>query len=396
MDFTKKTKAELISFCKENNIKVSSSKKKEEIIQMIHNPTTVEIPKIKRLNYIGSKFQLLDWITLNILEHTKWTSFEDKTIADLFSGTGVVSYHFRNLKSIVISNDSELYSHIITFAFTKSCFTEKCREIIENIQQEIQEKKYIDTIGFITKHYSPFETNERKFFTVDNAQRIDYIRTRIEMLKESISLEEYNFILASLLISADAVSNVPAVYGCYLKNFKAKAIKELIFVPIHTNIHLSHSESKTFHSDILNSDFLSSFESDLVYLDPPYNERQYSKNYFPLNVIAKNLFIEEPILKGKTGIPTDCFISSFCKKAEVEKSFDLLFSQLKTKWIFLSYNSESILSKEKILEIMSKYGSASVVEKSYKRFKSYEYNNDVEIKEYLFILRVESILSKCE
>jgi len=390
MDFTKKTKAELISFCKENNIKISSSKKKEEIIQMIHNPTTiVEMPKIKRLNYIGSKFQLLDWITLNILEHTKWSSFDDKTIADLFSGTGIVSHHFRNLKSIVISNDSELYSYIITFAFTKSCFTEKCREIIVNIQQEIQEKKYIDTIGFITKHYSPFETNERKFFTVDNAQRIDYIRTRIEMLKESISLEEYNFILASLLISADAVSNVPAVYGCYLKNFKAKAIKELIFVPIHTNTLLSHSESKTFHSDVLNSDFLSSFESDLVYLDPPYNERQYSKNYFPLNVIAKNLFIEEPILKGKTGIPTDCFISSFCKKAEVEKSFDLLFSQLKTKWIFLSYNSESILSKEKILEVMSKYGTASVVEKSYKRFKSYDYNNDVEIKEYLFILRVE-------
>ena len=388
MDFTKKTKAELISFCKENNIKVSSSKKKEEIIKIIHNPTTiVEIPKIKRLNYIGSKFQLLDWITQHILEHTKWTSFEDKLIADLFAGTGVVSYHFRNLNSIVISNDSELYSHIITFAFTKSCFTEKCREIIENIQKEIQENKYVNTFGFITKNYSPFESNERKFFTIDNAQRIDYIRNCIEMLKETISLEEYNFILASLLISADAISNVPAVYGCYLKDFKVKAIKELILLPIHTNTILPRCESNTFHSDVLNTDFLTSFETDLVYLDPPYNERQYSKNYFPLNVIAKNLFIEEPVLKGKTGIPVDCFISSFCKKGEVEKSFDLLFSQLKTKWIFLSYNSESLLSKEKIVDLMSKYGTASFVEKSYKRFKSYEYNNDLEIKEYLFILR---------
>jgi adenine-specific DNA-methyltransferase len=389
MDFKKKTKAELISFCKEKNIKISSSKKKEDIIQIIlsYDPTKVEIPKIKRLNYIGSKFQLLDWITQNILEHTKWPSLENKIIADLFSGTGVVSYHFRNLNSIVISNDTELYSHIITFAFTKSCFTEKCREIIENIQQEIKNNEYVNTFGFITKHYSPFELNERKFFTIDNAQRIDYIRNRIELIKDSISLEEYNFILASLIISADAVSNVPAVYGCYLKNFKVKAIKELILLPIHTNTTLSNPKSNTFHSDVLNTDFLSSFESDLVYLDPPYNERQYSKNYFPLNVIAKNLFIEEPVLKGKTGIPTDCFISSFCKKTEVEKSFDLLFSQLKTKWIFLSYNSESLLSKEKILELMSKYGIPSFVEKSYKRFKSYEYNDDVEIKEYLFILR---------
>jgi adenine-specific DNA-methyltransferase len=391
MDLKKLTKPQLISLCKEKNIKVSSSKKKEEIIQLLskeHSPTTEINMKIKRLNYIGSKFQLLDWITSNILEHTQWSSFENKKIADLFAGTGVVSYHFRNLNSIVISNDSELYSHIITFAFTKSCFTEKCREIIYTIQQEIQEKIYINTFGFITKHYSPFETNERKFFTVDNAQRIDYIRTRIDMLKETISLEEYNFILASLLISADAVSNVPAVYGCYLKNFKEKAKKELLLLPIHTNNILPSSESQTFHSDVLNNEFLSSFESDLVYLDPPYNERQYSKNYFPLNVIAQNILLE-PVLKGKTGIPLDCFISSFCRKSEVEKSFDLLFSQLKTKWIILSYNSESLLSKEKILELMSKYGSATVVEKSYKRFKSYEYNNDVEIKEYLFILKVE-------
>ena len=392
MDFTKKTKAELITLCKKNNMKISSSKKKEEIIQLLTKesiPISIsETPKIKRLNYIGSKYQLLDWITSTMLEHTKWSSFEDKIVADLFAGTGVVSYHFRNLKSIVFSNDSELYSYIITFAFTKSCYTEKCREMIETIQKEIQEKKYVNTIGFITKQYSPFETNERKFFTIDNAQRIDYIRNQIEIQKEMISLEEYNFMLASLIISADAISNVPAVYGCYLKNFKVKAIKDLILLPIHTNTILPHSESKTFHSDVLNPDFLTLFESDMVYLDPPYNERQYSKNYFPLNVIAKNE-TEELILKGKTGIPSDCFISSFCKKAEVEKSFDLLFSQLKTKWIFLSYNSESILSKEKILELMSRYGSATFVEKGYKRFKSYEYNNDVEIKEYLFILKVE-------
>ena len=92
-------------------------------------------------------------------------------------------------------------------------------------------------------------------------------------------------------------------------------------------------------------------------------------------------------LKGKTGIPGDCFISPFCKKGEtVEKAFDLLFSKLKTKWVFLSYNSESIVSKEKMLDIMKKYGTASVIERDYKRFKSFEYNKDVDIKEYLFCL----------
>ena len=39
-----------------------------------------------------------------------------------------------------------------------------------------------------------------------------------------------------------------------------------------------------------------------------------------------------------------------------------------------------------MLEIMNLYGNASVIEKEYKRFKSFEYNKDIDIKEYLFCL----------
>jgi len=355
----------------------------------VKNPVKNQSEKICRLNYIGSKFQLLDWITTNMKEKTGWDSFENKTIADIFAGTGIVSYHFRKNMANVISNDAELYSSIITHAFTRSVYNDVCKDVMGMLQKDIEENKFSDTIGFITTHYSPHEQNERKFFTVENAKRIDYIRNKLETIKDSISEDEYKFILASILLSADAVSNVPAVYGCYLKNFKAKAIKTLTLVPIHTiTLHPTHS-SHTYNSDVLDKKFIHSFESDLVYLDPPYNERQYSKNYFPLNIIAKTpeqLVHEEP-LKGKTGIPVDCFISPFCKKGNVEKAFDLLFSELKTKWIFLSYNSESIVSKDKMLDLMNKYGNVSVVEREYKRFKSFEYNKDVEIKEYLFCLQ---------
>jgi adenine-specific DNA-methyltransferase len=124
-------------------------------------------------------------------------------------------------------------------------------------------------------------------------------------------------------------------------------------------------------------------------LDPPYNERQYSKNYFPLNIIAKTpeLLVGQE-LKGKTGIPSDCFISPFCKKgATVEKAFDTLVRELKTQWVFLSYNSESLVSKEKMLTLLKKYGEVSIIERDYKRFKSFEYNKDTSIQEYLFCLK---------
>ena len=345
--------------------------------------------KIYRLNYIGSKFQLLDWITSNMKEKTGWDSFANKRIGDMFSGTGIVSYYFRKHLAQVISNDAELYSSIITHAFTRSIYTEICKKIIEEFQKDIEDNKHSNTIGFITTHYSPYNSCERKFFTIENAQRIDYLRHSLEIIKESISFDEYQFILASILLSADAVSNVPAVYGCFLKNFKTKAQKNLTLMPIHNNTSQAVDGSNTLNYDVLNIDFLRSLETDMVYLDPPYNARQYSKNYFPLNIIAKTpeILLTEMPLKGKTGIPADCFISPFCKKGGVvEKAFDLLFRELKTKWIFLSYNSESIVSKEKMLDIMKNYGDASVIERDYKRFKSFEYNKDVEIKEYLFCL----------
>ena len=404
MDYSKKSRKELITLCKEKNIKGYSGKKKEDLVKLLSTETNtpmtntlVEVEvlpeKIHRLNYIGSKFQLLDWITTNMKEKTGWPSFANKRIGDLFAGTGIVSYHFRKNGARVISNDAELYSSIITRAFTRSVYTEKCKKVIDELQKDIQEDKHSNTSGFITTHYSPQGSNERKFFTIENAKRIDYLRASLETIKGTLTDDEYKFILASILLSADAVSNVPAVYGCFLKNFKAKAVKTLILAPIHNNTSPAVEGSITYNSDVLDLDFLRSFESDIVYLDPPYNERQYSKNYFPLNIIAKTpqqLESELP-LKGKTGIPTDCFISPFCKKGETaEKAFDLLFKELKTTWIFLSYNSESIVPKEKMLEIMKKYGVASMIEREYKRFKSFEYNNDVTIKEYLFCLQKRS------
>lgn len=392
VDYSAKTREELIVLCKTNNVRNYSGKTKSDILALLQQPQSVapQIPdKICRLNYIGSKFKLLDWISTNIRDKTGWTSFEDKTIADLFAGTGIVSYHFRKHGACVISNDAELYSSVIVHAMTRSIYTEQCGAIIRELQSELNTNKHTNMVGFITTHYSPHNGNERMFFTIDNARRIDYLRTRLETYRTAVSNDEYMFILASLITSADAVSNVPAVYGCFLKNFKAKATKSLTLTPIHTTISPPNTLSNTYNNDILHTDFLRSLKPDVVYLDPPYNERQYSKNYFPLNIIAKTpeqLTTENP-LKGKTGIPSDCFISPFCKKGEVANSFDTLFRELNAEWIFLSYNSESLISKEKMLECMAKYGAASVIECDYKRFKSFEYNNDVDIKEYLFCLR---------
>lgn len=384
------TRTGLIAQCKEKGIRGYSGKTTEAIQALLAAGPAASKPAICRLNYIGSKFQLIDWLQSTILEKTGRACLAGSRIADLFAGTGVVSHHFRVLGAIVTSNDAELYSAIITHAFTRSVSTLGI-DVLSGIQTDIDTGKHLasasDAVGNVTKHYSPYNGCERQFFTVENARRIDYIRGRIEDARPSLSDDDYRFLLASLLVSADAVSNVPAVYGCYLKSFKAKALKPLVLQPIHTIRTPPAPGSRATHSNVLDPAFLASIDADIVYLDPPYNERQYSKNYFPLNIIAKTP-ATELTLTGKTGIPTDCFISPFCKRgAVVEGAFETLFRDLKTTWIFLSYNSEAIVSKERMLELMGKYGVATVVERDYKRFKSFEYNKDTAIKEYLFCLQ---------
>jgi adenine-specific DNA-methyltransferase len=354
------------------------------------NDTHLQDVTINRLNYIGSKYLLFDWIFNHILSITKWNSLENKHIADLFSGTGFVSYYFRKNKAIVTSNDAELYSYYITHAYTCSIYTDNCHSIIKMLNDEINEQKYINFIGFITRMYSPYHNNTRMFFTLDNAKRIDYIRNRIEELKTTLNDDEYKFLLASLIFSADSISNVPAVYGCYLKKFKPKSLKNMKLIPIHTIKDTKINGSITYNKDAItlaqNLD-----KVDLVYLDPPYNERQYSKNYFPLNIIALTPTEQNnlPPLKGITGIPQNCFISTFCKKNEtVKDSFDKLISSLNTEWIFISYNSESIIKKDDMINLLSKYGTVTLYQKDYKRFKSFSYNEDKSIDEYLFCLKL--------
>lgn len=364
-------------------------------------PTTTTT--VQRLNYIGSKYQLLGWLTDFMKEKTGFTSFKDKTIADLFAGTGVVSHHFRLQGATVYTNDAELYSAVIAHAFTRSFYTERVKEVIAEINAALAATATAATAppGFVTRHYSPYEGNERMFFTVENARRIDTARVMLETAATALTRDEYQFILASIIISADAVSNVPAVYGCYLKKFKSKALKPFILTPIHTipessavSASASAAASAAFHTDVIaNPEFLSSTlpPVDIAYLDPPYNERQYSKNYFPLNIIAKTPAATAAVtttpLKGKTGIPADCFISAFCRKgAAAETAFDTLIRGLRAKWVFLSYSSESIVSKEKMIAILSRYGTVSVIEREYKRFKSFEYNEDKAVNEYLFCL----------
>ena len=282
----------------------------------------------------------------------------DKIFCDLFAGTGVVGRNFKKEVKKVISNDMEFYSYVLNKNYIEN------HEFLDN---EIYIKELNETNGeegFIFNEYSENGKANRLYFSEHNGKKIDAIRTKIEFWKteKKISSALYYFLLASLLESADKVANTASVYGAFLKKIKKTAQKELILEPAIFEINSHSHEVYNEDSNIL----IKKIKGDILYLDPPYNAREYGANYHLLNTIAK---YDNFTPKGKTGL-RDYSKSAFCKKKEVEKSFDDLIKNANFKYIFLSYNNEGIMSSETIKKILSNYGKYDLLTTEYQRFRA--------------------------
>ena len=310
------------------------------------------------MNYIGSKNKLSSWI-LEVVENTIQQPLSQLVFCDLFAGTGIVGRTFKPLVKQVIANDIEFYS----FVLLKN-YIENHREIpfAENyIQQlnELETKK-----GFIAEEYGENGKADRLFFSKKNAEKIDACRQQIETWKASTEISEnlYYFLLASLLESADKVANTASVYGAFLKKIKTSAAKELVIQP--AGFVKTENTHQVFQEDA--NKLIQQIEGDILYLDPPYNARQYGANYHLLTTIAK---YDTFAPKGKTGL-RDYYKSVYCKKKEVAIEFEELIKQAKFSYVFLSYNNEGLMPPEVIQTIMSKYGKYSLATKNYQRFKA--------------------------
>lgn len=311
------------------------------------------------MNYIGSKFKLSSWIEEEV-KKVVGNDLSQKTFCDIFAGTGIVGRTFKKNVKKIISNDLEYYSYVLNKNYIEN------HEKIPNKEafiEELDNLPLIDT-GFIYQNYCMGSGSERQYFSDENGKKIDTIRTQIEIWKKDEKIDDnlYYFLLASLIESADKVANTASVYGAFLKHIKKSASQKLVLEPAY---FIENDNSHEVHRANSN-DLIKDIEGDILYLDPPYNARQYSANYHLLNTIA---LYDNFTPKGKTGL-REYNRSNYCKKSEVAKEFEELIKNAKFKYIFLSYNNEGLMSEDEVKTIMEKYGKYDLKTKEYQRFKA--------------------------
>ena len=310
------------------------------------------------MNYIGSKYSLLDFLETTIREVTGYKEGDNFIFGDLFAGTGIVGQTYKSKGCTVISNDIQYYSYVLN-----RHYIENVPELDTGLLEELNSLSPIS--GFIYNNYCEGSGSGRNYFTNENGMKCDAIRTHLEKLYVKGEIDEhiYYYYLASLINSIDKYANTASVYGAFLKHIKKSAAKEfqLELLPV-----ISGDVGKTYNEDI--NILVRKISGDVLYLDPPYNARQYCSNYHVLETIAR---YDNPNLNGVTGLRDSSEQKSkFCSKKTTPETFEDLIKNAQFKYIFLSYNNEGIMSLDTIKDIMSRYGKYSFFTKEYKRFKA--------------------------
>jgi adenine-specific DNA-methyltransferase len=315
--------------------------------------------QIHNRRFLGNKTKLLGFIGDIVADKCRgYYSF-----CDIFAGTGVVGHYFNRPDTKIISNDilNSSFTTLQCWLNTKNYNEEKISNIIEHLNN-LQPKKE----NYVSEIFGG------SYFTKENAQKIGAVREEIEKLYKAkkIDQEEKSILLTSLVYAIDKVANTVGHYETYRK--KLDTIQGLrLLVP---GIDVKNNLNNEIHQKDANQ-LIREIACDVLYIDPPYNSRQYGDSYHLLENIVT---WEKPKVEGvgKKMVDRKHLKSRYCLKGAVH-AFEDLIQNAKTKHILVSYNntgekmnerSNAKIPDHRIIEILKERGEVEVFEREYKAF----------------------------
>lgn len=341
--------------------------------------------EINNRRFLGSKYKLLNFIEDTVNEHCK----DVKSVVDVFAGTGVVGSLFLKNGKEVYFNDylkSNCYSYRAFYEST-NVDIKKLEKIIDNYNDiEINEENYFS------------ENFSDTYFSSKDCKKIGYIRDDIEdkFKKQEINEREKCILIASLIYSMDRVANTVGHYDAYrkIKNIEDKFFMYMLDVS-------EKGEKKSHISNLDANEFIKSVKADLVYIDPPYNSRQYCDAYHLLENVA--IWNKPKVYGVAKKMDRTNLKSRYCTNKAVE-AFDELIKNCNCKYILVSYNntgdksnsrSNAKISDLQIKQILEKKGKVQVFEQAFNNFTTGK-SVSVDHKERLFLCETSEVCEESQ
>lgn len=312
--------------------------------------------KINNRRYLGNKYKLLPFIKRIVEENCTGIN----TVADIFAGTGAVASAFLDKK--IITNDNMYSNYICHVAWFGSQEFSQAK-IIQYIKQ--YNSMDIDENNYMTDNFAD------TYFSRSDCSKIGYIREDIEKeyAARKINDRERALLITSLLYAMDKIANTCGHYDAYRKGVEFEKHLELA-APIPEECN--NPNNACFNTDA--NELVKKIQADLIYIDPPYNSRQYCDAYHLIENVAR---WEKPKVTGVARkMDRSALKSEYCTQ-NATKAFEEMIENISSKYILLSYNnmaekgnqrSNAKISDDDIIRILKKKGTVTVYSETYKAF----------------------------
>lgn len=339
---------QLKEYIKKNNIV-----KKQEVVELPYKTT-----KINNRRYLGNKYKLLPFIT-KVVE----TECENvNTVADIFAGTGAVASAFTDKK--IITNDimySNYICHLAWFS-NESYSEEKIVGLIMNYNA-----MFVEQDNYMSDNFA------NTYFSLEDCRKIGFVRQDIEdrFVEGDINARERALLITSLLYAMDKIANTCGHYDAYRQGIEFEKHLELSVPQPDENLN---ENNVCYNMDT--NELVADIEADLVYIDPPYNSRQYCDAYHLLENVAR--WNKPEVFGVAKKMDRTSLKSDYCTQ-KATTAFEKMIDSIHAKYIMLSYNnmaekgnerSNAKISDEDIMRILQKKGTVKVFTEDYKAFST--------------------------
>ena len=308
----------------------------------------------KSRRYLGNKYRLIEFIQRVVANRCPdYVSF-----ADIFAGTGVVGAAFNSPKISIIANDL-LFSNYVSlqsFFGIKVNSSHRIQDLIDHLNHLES-----DQSNYFSKNFGG------RYFTDANAKKIGTIRDEIDKISDNE--DEKNILLCSLLYAVDKVANTVGHYDAFRQNVDTIRPIELGIPQINI---VNNINNQIFCKDA--NSLVEHIDCDVLYLDPPYNSRQYSDAYHLLENLVS--WSKPPVSGIARKMDRSHIKSQYCLIGAAD-AFAKLIEQASCRHILLSYNntgcsmnsrSNARITDDEITGILSSKGRVEVFSQDHRAF----------------------------
>jgi adenine-specific DNA-methyltransferase len=344
---------------------------------------------IRVVRYIGNKTRLRGFIR-RVLRRR---GISAGRAVDPFCGTASVARALKRWGFSVVAADLMHYAYVFGRAYVETAARPALRQGISingttartltSLARELNGLAPLE--GFIHQHFTPEGSagaeHGRMYFTPENAGRIDAIRTWLEDARQNdlVGDDAFYLLLAALVEAADRVANTTGVYAAFVKSWQSNARRPL---ELRVENVIRGNSCHAFQRDA--AELVAEQDPfQLLYLDPPYNSRQYPGYYHIPELIATGWFAHTPVLRGKTGLlPDQHQRSVWCSVKRAEAALEELLAVARCRHVVMSYNTEGIIPEVAIERLLKEYGVRSTYQRYRRAYRRYRSDADSKVRNY--------------